>query len=61
MKPLKITPYRLWKLFFTGLFITVVGAIAFFTNDEYIILNAAIAICGILLMLWTLKKSKRYE
>ena len=61
MKPIKITPYRLWKLFFIGLFITLVGSVAFFTNDEYIILNAAIAISGILLMLWTIKKSKRYE
>ena len=61
MKHIKITPYLLWKLFFTGLLIAFVGIIALIVCDEYIYLNAGIAISGCLLCLWTLKKSKRYE
>lgn len=61
MKPIKITPYLLWKLFLVGLFIAAIGVITLILCDEYIYLHAGIAISGILLMLWTLKKSKRYE
>lgn len=57
----KITPYLLWKLFFTGLFISFIGVTALFIFNQYIIINAGIAISGICLMLWTLKKSKKYE
>ena len=61
MKPIKITPYRLWKLFFIGLFIAVVGVVALIICDEYQYLNLAIHDFGCLLIFWTLKKSKRYE
>ena len=61
MKHLKITPYLLWKLFFTGLLIACVGAIALIVCDEYQYLNLAIHDFGCLLIFWTLKKSKRYE
>lgn len=61
MKPIKITPYRLWKLFLVGLFIAAVGVVTLILCDEYIYFHAAIAISGMLLMLWTIRKSKRYE
>jgi len=61
MKPLKITPYRLWKLFFTGLLIAAIGVITLVICDEYIYFHFALVVAGCLLILWTLKKSKRYE
>ena len=61
MKKIKITPYLLWKLFFTGLFIAFIGIVTLIIFDEYIYFHAGIAISGICLMLWTIKKSKRYE